>query len=431
MGRAVIAGIDFGTTNTVLCLIGEDGVPRSVRFAHEGAAFEVFRSVLTFWQEQEGRARVLRSAAGPEAVQIYLDDALSCRLIMSMKTYLSQRSFVQTRIFSRDFRLEELVARFLLGAFAAAGLDAGVVARGARVVAGRPVRFAGERPDDALGEERLRGSFARAGFPAVEVALEPEGAGYRFIRKLDRAATVLVGDFGGGTSDFSLLRFEPGGQGIVHLGHGGVGIAGDTFDRRIMDRVVCPLLGRGDTYRVMGKDMPVPIGLYAGLSQWHRLSLMRTPRVLDEIAELARTARHPGRLHALARLIRDEAGYDLYRAVSASKAALSSAERTTLRFEHPGLRIEQGIARADFEGWIAPDLAAMAEAVDGLLAASGVGAAEVDDVFLTGGTSLVPAVRRLFADRFGAERLRGGGEFISVAEGLALIGQDRAARMAA
>ena len=46
----------------------------------------------------------------------------------------------------------------------------------------------------------------------------------------------------------------------------------------------------------------------------------------------------------------------------------------------------------------------------------------VDRVFLTGGTALVPAVRRLFEDRFGADRLVGGGEFVSVAEGLALMG---------
>ncbi len=44
-------------------------------------------------------------------------------------------------------------------------------------------------------------------------------------------------------------------------------------------------------------------------------------------------------------------------------------------------------------------------------------------MFLTGGTAFVPAVRRLFEDRFGADRLAGGGEFVSVAEGLALIGQ--------
>jgi hypothetical chaperone protein len=51
---------------------------------------------------------------------------------------------------------------------------------------------------------------------------------------------------------------------------------------------------------------------------------------------------------------------------------------------------------------------------------SGVDVGAVDRVFLTGGTSLVPVVRRIFEDRFGADRVRTGNEFTSVASGLAL-----------
>ena len=63
--------------------------------------------------------------------------------------------------------------------------------------------------------------------------------------------------------------------------------------------------------------------------------------------------------------------------------------------------------------------------MDQALARSGVAAEAVDRVFLTGGTALMPAIRRLFEGRFGADRVSGGGEFVSVAEGLALIGQAR------
>jgi hypothetical chaperone protein len=58
--------------------------------------------------------------------------------------------------------------------------------------------------------------------------------------------------------------------------------------------------------------------------------------------------------------------------------------------------------------------------VDSLLESSGVAAAGVDRVFLTGGTSFVPVVRRIFSTRFGEEKLRGGNEFTSVAHGLSL-----------
>jgi hypothetical chaperone protein len=49
---------------------------------------------------------------------------------------------------------------------------------------------------------------------------------------------------------------------------------------------------------------------------------------------------------------------------------------------------------------------------------------KIDSVFLTGGSSFVPAVRRIFIERFGAERIRMGDEFTSVARGLALRALD-------
>jgi hypothetical chaperone protein len=404
-----IIGIDFGTTNSVVARLLPGGHVETARFPFGGELLDVFRTVLCFNAEAGG---VPRPAAGPAAIEAYLEDPLASRLIMSMKSYLAQRSFTETRILARSFTLEGLIALFLRALLPAEP--------GARLVAGRPVRFAGDIPDDALGEARLRAAFAEAGWEDVDLALEPEAAGYRFAHGLGGAATVLVGDFGGGTSDFSVLRYEPGG--VIALGHAGIGIAGDSFDYRIIDHVVSPLLGRNDSYRVMGKPMPIPAAWYTGFARWHRLSLMRAPRILRDIAEVARTADHPERLHHLVALIEEEAGYALYRAVSGAKAALSRAPRATLAFRHEDFRVEAEIARADFEGWIAPDLARLGAAIDGALAEARLPHEAIDRVFLTGGTSLVPAVRGLFEERFGAEKLAGGGEFVSVAEGLALMG---------
>lgn len=406
------AGIDFGTTNSVIALRGPDGTTRSAVFGTE----QVFRSVLCFWADEGRAGHRLHHAAGPAAIAAYLDDPLDSRLIMSMKTYLAQRSFVETRIFGRRFSLPELVAHFLLALTATAGLHPATL----RVVVGRPVRFAGELADDAFGEGRLRESFATAGFTDVMVAMEPEAAGWRFARSLVRPATVLVGDFGGGTSDFSVLRFVPG-KPARPMGHAGVGVAGDVFDYRIIDQAISPLLGKGDTYRIFGKDMPIPVEYFSSFARWHRLSLMRSPKTLREIAELARTAQHPERLHALIALIRDEQGFPLYQVVSRLKAALSDAEKATLRFSHPGIEIDRMVTRAEFERWIAADIVQMGVAIDKALAEAGVAATAVDHVFLTGGTSFVPAVRRLFEARFGAAKISAGDEFVSVAEGLALM----------
>ena len=420
---ATVLGIDFGTTNSVVAALDTmSGAVRTVQFRDGDAVHDVFRTLLCFWSEAAGGRASLRHAAGPGAISAYLEDPLDSRLVMSMKTYLASRSFASTNLLGRVWTLQQLIGLFLRELFAAASLDRG----GLRIVAGRPVRFAGEGADDAFGEARLRASFAAAGLDAIDVALEPEGAGYRFTRSLDAPATVLIGDFGGGTSDFSVLRFTPGkADAIQTLGRGGVGVAGDAFDARIIDQVVAPLLGKGTQYAPWGNRLPVPAEWYSAFARWHRLSLMRSPRTLRDIAEVRRTAEHPERLDHLLSMIEGGQGYGLYRAVSDAKAALSSMPRTALRFEHDGFGIDQVIERGNFENWIAPDLARMDRAIGEALADAGIAEKQVDRVFLTGGTAFVPAVRGLFARRFGEALLSGGGEFVSVAEGLALIGAER------
>ncbi|HSZ90346.1 MAG TPA: Hsp70 family protein [Acetobacteraceae bacterium] len=408
MIRAI--GIDFGTTNSVVALLHDDGSVTTQR----RASLDVFRSVLCFWTEDTPARRVLHHEAGPQAITAYLEDPLDSRLIMSMKTYLAQRSFSETRIFGQPFTLERLVGRFLAVLLAD-------TPSAPRIIVGRPVHFAGEFADDALGADRLCGAYAEAGLSQVTLALEPEAAGTRFARTLTEPATVLIGDFGGGTSDFSILRFDPN-AGVTPLGHAGIGIAGDVFDFRIIDRAIAPLLGKGDSYRIMGNPLPVPPEYYSGFARWHLLSLMRTPRTLRAIAEVARTAQHPERLRHLITLIEDGLGYALYQAVSTAKAELSRADATTLHFRHNDFVVERTIRRPEFEEWIGADLARMAVTVDQALTKAEIARDAVDRVFLTGGTALVPAVRRLFEDRFGADRLVGGGEFVSVAEGLALMG---------
>ena len=420
---ATVLGIDFGTTNSVVAALDTTtGQVQSRHFVAGGQTHDVFRSVLCFWGEPARGRSLVRHASGPAAIAAYLNDPLDSRLVMSLKSHLASRSFSATNLLGRSWTLEQLIGLFLRDLFGAAGVDKA----GLHLVAGRPVRFAGDRADHDLGESRLRAAFAKAGFPEIEVVLEPEAAGYRFIRSLQHAATVLVGDFGGGTSDFSVLRFEPGSQTpIIALSQAGVGIAGDAFDARIMDRVVSPLLGKGSHYAPWGNALPVPAEWFSSVARWHRLSLMRSPRTMRDIAEVRRTAEHPAMLDHLVRLVEDEQGYGLYHAVSQAKAALSAAEQATLNFRHADFVIDRPISRGEFNAWIDPDLRRIDEAISEALARAALADEAVDRVFLTGGTAFVPAVRALFERRFGIEHVAGGGEFVSVAEGLALIGADR------
>jgi Molecular chaperone len=59
------------------------------------------------------------------------------------------------------------------------------------------------------------------------------------------------------------------------------------------------------------------------------------------------------------------------------------------------------------------------------MTASGLACADIDRVFLTGGSSFVPAVRRIFVERFGDAKVTGGEELTSVATGLALRAREQ------
>src|SRR6202030_1879374 len=131
------------------------------------------------------------------------------------------------------------------------------------------------------------------------------------------------------------------------------------------------------------------------------------------------------KLETLIDLIENDLGYHLHRAVQKTKFELSRAQTSHFEFRHPALFIEQTVQRADFEEWIAPELDQIAEGVEAVMQSAHIVPAQIDRVFLTGGTSLVPAVQHIFQNRFGAQKLSAGDEFTSVAKGLALCAAKR------
>ena len=83
------------------------------------------------------------------------------------------------------------------------------------------------------------------------------------------------------------------------------------------------------------------------------------------------------------------------------------------------------VSRCDFEQWIAPDVTAIEAACSDVLAQADMTAQDISVVFMTGGTSFVPLIRRRFETRFGAEKIVAGDEFVSVGSGLALLARER------
>jgi len=422
-------GLDFGTTNSALALASAERTVTLAQFAHRGGVSDTFRSILYFHPDAQDARRGITSVAGTTAIDHYLEADGTGRLIQSIKSYLSDSGFEATSVFGRNYTLTDLLSFLVRALCGIAAEQMGPL--GPRIVVGRPVHFSGGKgdDDDAFAERRLRKAILAAGFEDVVFEYEPVAAAYYYESRLDHDELVLIADFGGGTSDFSLIRVGPAARKAPHadriLGNDGVGLAGDALDAKILHHLVSPSLGLGSSYRSMlGKELPVPVWIYAKLRRWHHLSFLKSKRTTELLREIFDQSLEPEKIGALVHIIDQDLGYHLYRAVEKAKVALSKSDRTTFLFEDETLRIEHQLARSDFETWITEETHAMSECVDRLLARVGVRAGDVDRVFMTGGTSFVPAVRAIFDTRFGPEKIESGGEMISVASGLALRAYD-------
>ncbi|MDD3838788.1 MAG: Hsp70 family protein [Phenylobacterium sp.] len=418
---SVSIGIDFGTTNTVVALAEAGRPARLVRFAAPEGEIFAFRSALSYFAPPE-RPRERTIEAGPWAIDAYVEDPVDTRFIQSFKTFAASESFTETEILGRRYQFEDLLSAFLLRLKDYAGAQLAELPQ--RVIVGRPVTFAGGSPNAELAIKRYETAFRRLGFTEILYAYEPVGAAFFFARELDHDATVLVGDFGGGTSDFSIIRFtREGGQiRATPLGRSGVGVAGDAFDYRIIDRLVSPQLGKGGDYVSFGKVLPIPNRYYTAFARWDQLALMRASRDMREIRSLVRQAKEPEKLERLVEVLDENYGYLLYKSVSRLKETLSAETEAEFRFEAGNISIVRRVARTEFEDWIAPELSQIAKAVGEALEDAQLGPADIDRVFLTGGSSLVPAVRRIFQERFDPARIETGAELESIASGLALMG---------
>ncbi|MBY5832660.1 Hsp70 family protein [Rhizobium leguminosarum bv. trifolii] len=415
-------GFDFGTTNTVLAM-ADGGATRSMAFTSTTGTADSMRTALSFMKDAQLGASALKVEAGHAAIRQFIDNPGECRFLQSIKTFAASALFQGTLIFAKRHNFEDLMEVFVrrLRNYAGDNWPSDV----SRIVTGRPVHFAGASPDPALATERYNEALSRFGFPEIHYVYEPVAAAFYFAQNLKRDATVLVADFGGGTTDYSLIRFETiaGKLTATPIGHSGVGVAGDHFDYRMIDNIVAPLIGKGSHFKSFDKILEVPSNYYSSFGRWNQLSIFKTTREFEDLKKLVRTSLEPEKLEIFIDLIDHDEGYPLYQAVSATKMALSASEEAPFDFAPLGRGGHRSIKRSDFEGWIAEDLARIEGALDDVLDKTETKPTEIDKVFLTGGTSFVPAVRRIFTERFERDRIESGGELLSIAHGLALIGE--------
>lgn len=405
-------GLDFGTSNSAVALPGESGGPaRVLPVDPAGDDPRLLRSVLFF---PEHTVEVL---AGGEAIRRYLSEGEG-RFVQSVKSFLHSTLFTGTEIRRKRWDIETLVSIPLRRMREQIEKLAGPIDA---AVFGRPAVFSHEPDKDALAEKRLKKAAEIAGFPAPTMVIEPVAAALRYEESLTADEVVLVGDFGAGTSDFTLMRLGPSHRGTGDrrtdiLASSGVRVGGDRFDAAIVEHRLLERFGHRSTYKSMLKRLEVPIWMTRKLLAWHELSLLREPSTMRFLQEALETSDRPRELGNLITLAEENLAFHLFRSVEAAKRALGESDEATVSFHELDIDLEERVTRREFEEWTTPLRNELVEALDQCLArGNGI---EPDAVFLTGGTSRIPSVRKLFADRFGESRVREGDAFTSVAAGL-------------
>jgi hypothetical chaperone protein len=408
-------GIDFGTTNSSIAVARDERTAETVRFRTESGTTETYRSVIYFEPKTPG-------VSGPKAIERYLAADEKGRLIQSLKSFLASRLFNGTSIYGRQFSVEDLITVMLRDLRVQAEEQIG--AFGGPIVVGRPVRYsnADTEVDNEFAVGRLKRALDKAGIGPVIFEYEPVAAAYFYESSLDHDELILIGDFGGGTSDFSLLRVGPQSRQSPNriLGTEGIALAGDAFDARVVRNLISLKLGRTSEYRSIDKVLPMPEWIYSDLERWHYLSFLKSNDTIQMLRSIQVNSFEPEKINALLHIVQNDLGFYLHRSVQQMKEELSSELVGNYVFEDHVLQMRGRVKRSTFENWIDEDLQKIRGAVERLMVKTNTGHGDVDRVFLTGGSSLVPAVRRIFQERFGEQRISSGSEFTSVAKGLAL-----------
>ena len=141
-------GIDFGTTNTVVSLCNDTGATRTLVYPSAQGPQSTFRSILCYVSEDgDGLHAQTQVYCGPAAIDAFLHFGEDARLIQSVKTFLSSKTFSKSAIHGREYTLEQIVADFLGGLLRAAEWPpehgGAMPALAGNVTVGRPVKFAG------------------------------------------------------------------------------------------------------------------------------------------------------------------------------------------------------------------------------------------------------------------------------------------------
>ncbi|MBX3065275.1 MAG: Hsp70 family protein [Anaerolineae bacterium] len=320
-------------------------------------------------------------------------------------------------IYGKEYSLEAMIALYLRAARERAEELVGDSIHD--VVLGRPVHFVSAETDadDQRAESRLRQAAKLAGFSQVSFEFEPVAAARHYAQSVSKAQNILVYDFGGGTLDLTVMHVEPNKTPDI-LSIGGVGIAGDRFDQRIVENALLPHFGSTVTWG--DKKLPVPRNLVEQVTAWEGLAQLATPETRGFLQRMQADCSAPARLFALESLIFNFYGFALFETVEGSKRRLSTNNFDEIRFTGVDIDLWHLITRTQFEQYAMTEWRLIREAINDTVKRSGLTPERIDAVVRTGGSSSIPFGLEMLTELFGEGKLVVEDLFTGVTAGLAI-----------
>lgn len=406
--------VDFGTSNSLLNFVAEDGKIVPVPLDVGGSL--VLRS-LFYTPEQN------QWFFGNEAISEYVNHGGEGRFFRSVKKFLPEPSYNGTSVFNKKMRIEDLVAVMLSEMRKRAIKFTGVDVK--KVVLGRPALYSLIPEQDKLAQDRMEAAAKLAGYEEVVFCPEPIAAGLDYIASDNEEKIILITDFGGGTSDFTLMKIQRGKKFSNEdiLGLSGIFSAGDVLDGMMMKDFISPHFGSKYEYQFPGGSnvLQFPRNLLKKMcSPAHITHLQErdTWEFLQHINKFALSDLDKTRMQNLFNLVECQLGFPLFHEIEKTKIRLGSEKVVPFEF-HNMVEITDKVDVLDYRESVRPTVEEIMETMMEVFKQSGKRPESVAQVCLTGGTSQFPMIKDHLRKLFGAEKMYEHSIYQSVVNGLA------------
>ncbi len=406
--------VDFGTSNSLLSHVAKDGTITPIPMEKEGSL--VLRSLL---YTPEANTWYF----GKEAIKEYINTDGEGRFFRSVKKFLPEANYSGTIVFNKTMNISEIVAVFLGEMRKRANKITNENVE--KIVMGRPALYSLDPVDDQLAQDRMQKACEIAGFKEVIFCPEPIAAGLDYNANSNEQKIVLIADFGGGTSDFTLMKVHEGAYSKEDiLGLSGIFKAGDALDGVMMKDFIAPHFGSRFEYKIPGGNniLTFPRQLLTKICSPAHITHLRerdTWEYLQHIKKFALSKEGEKQMHQLFTLVECQLGFPLFDEIEKTKVRLGSHAEAGFKYTYPGISIDEVLSKIAYEASITPTVDDIMTTMMEVFKQSGLKVADVSQVCLTGGTSQLPLIRQALAQTFGAEKLIEYNIYQSVVNGLA------------